>query len=344
MTQQEEQKLERMVGTPPRPLRRPLEIGKRLSTCQSLSRHILHWEEGPTHEVFDEIQEEGGQGCVQLLPKDFPTSVGDESWKKAYRDSKGVWIWKPSASARGMGIKLVTKLDQVSKTKSGVIQSYLASPLLIQGFKFDIRLYVVATSFNPLKLYLYDNGLVRLSTRKYHKVQKHSSDRSRYMHLTNYSVNKKSSHFEPRTDDDFLACTGSKWSLHALWKHLQDDRGYSKQEVLSLQSRIRDIVTKTYISAEDHINTQMAMSKLHRTNCFEIWGVDVLVDSNLTPWLIEVNTAPDMSASSPLDKAIKGSVFTDTYTLVGIPIANSASKSQQVLSKLRSNAAAAKGG
>jgi IS4 transposase len=55
-----------------------------------------------------------------------------------------------------------------------------------------MRVYVVATSFNPLKLYIFENGLVRFSTRQYKKVKKNSSNRSRFMHLTNYSVNKKS--------------------------------------------------------------------------------------------------------------------------------------------------------
>lgn len=58
--------------------------------------------------------------------------------------------------------------------------------------------------------------------------------------------------------------------------------------------------------------------------CVLLWShlclSSCLCCSNLKPWLIEVNTAPDMSASSPLDKTIKGAVFTDTYTLVGIPL------------------------
>jgi hypothetical protein len=67
-----------------------------------------------------------------------------------------------------------------------------SSPFCIDGYKFDMRVYVVATSFNPLKLYIFENGLVRFSTRQYKKVKKNSSNRSRFMHLTNYSVNKKS--------------------------------------------------------------------------------------------------------------------------------------------------------
>lgn len=200
----------------------------------------------------------------------------------------------------------------------------LSHSLWRTGYKFDVRIYVVATSFNPLKLYLFSNGLVRFSTRQYKKVKKNSSSRhrSRFMHLTNYSVNKKSSDFEARTDADMAACTGSKWSLVALWKHLMEDEGMMQDQVDTIWAEIKSVVLRTFMAAESHINSQMALLNLQRNNCFEIWGVDILLDSALKPWLVEVNTCPDLSASSPLDRAIKGALFSDTFTLIGSQLVN----------------------
>ena len=42
--------------------------------------------------------------------------------------------------------------------------------------------------------------------------------------------------------------------------------------------------------------------------CFHVLGVDILLDANLKPWLLEVNTSPDTSPSSPMDKRIKSSI------------------------------------
>jgi tubulin polyglutamylase TTLL4 len=71
---------------------------------------------------------------------------------------------KPSASSCGRGIKVVNKKSTVKKRSGYVVSKYVSKPHLINGFKYDLRLYVVVTSFDPLKIYLYKEGLVRFAT------------------------------------------------------------------------------------------------------------------------------------------------------------------------------------
>lgn len=68
---------------------------------------------------------------------------------------------------------------------------YLANPLLINGLKFDLRIYVAVTCINPLRIYIYEEGLVRFATEKFDL----SNPENRFIHLTNYSLNKHSPNF-----------------------------------------------------------------------------------------------------------------------------------------------------
>jgi len=65
----------------------------------------------------------------------------------------------------------------------------LSKPHLLRGYKYDLRIYIVVTCFEPLKAYIYQDGLVRLATQPY--STKGSSLKKRFVHLTNYSINKK---------------------------------------------------------------------------------------------------------------------------------------------------------
>ena len=81
-----------------------------------------------------------------------------------------------------------------------------------------MRIYVLITSLLPLRIYIYDEGLVRFATEKYYLGQPFKRDR--FMHLTNYAVNKHSKNFIQNID--LLSdCEGSKWSLSGLKKYLE---------------------------------------------------------------------------------------------------------------------------
>lgn len=75
---------------------------------------------------------------------------------------------------------------------------YIANPHLINGLKYDLRMYVLVTNFNPLKVYLYNDGLVRFATEKYSTDPRLLT--KKYVHLTNFSVNKKNTNFVKNTD------------------------------------------------------------------------------------------------------------------------------------------------
>ena len=221
-----------------------------------------------------------------------------------------MWIVKPANSSQGKGIYIIDDINEINVDELSVISRYITNPLLINSHKFDLRIYVCVTSYEPLKVYIYKEGLARFASESYSsKINKSN----RYMHLTNYSVNKKNDQFvqnENQEQDDF----GFKWSLSAFCKHLES----VGIDMNLLWSRIYDLIIKTILSAEGIVLQAIKKNNLHRNNCFEILGFDVIVDSDLKPWLLEVNLASSLAAESPLDWTIKSNLVTDTFNLIGV--------------------------
>lgn len=99
-----------------------------------------------------------------LLPADYSLFV-----EEFRRNPNAMWIMKPTARSQGKGIFIINKLAQIKKwsmqsrwaqmplKEAYVISRYIEDPLLIGSKKFDLRLYVLVTSYRPLKVYQVSN-------------------------------------------------------------------------------------------------------------------------------------------------------------------------------------------
>lgn len=231
-----------------------------------------------------------------VLPHDLKLLKYD--WEK-YAANNERWIIKPPASARGTGIKVVSRWTQIPKKRPVVVQRYVSKPYLINGNKFDMRLYVLVTSVHPLRIYLFKDGLARFASVKYNDELTSLNDR--YMHLTNYSINRLSKNYTP--NEDFAACEGHKWTLQSLFQYLKSEKNVDTD---ALWNSMKDLVIKTVISGEASISSLTKANITSRYNCYELFGIDVLLDEDLKPWLLEVNISPSLHSASPLDTHVKG--------------------------------------
>ncbi|KAM9354865.1 tubulin polyglutamylase TTLL5 [Pholidichthys leucotaenia] len=256
------------------------------------------------------MQQTHGFKNFHIVPQTFVLPSEYQEFCNCFAEVKGPWIIKPVASSRGRGIYLVTNPNQISMDENILVSRYINNPLLIDDFKFDVRLYVLVTSYDPLLIYVYEEGLARFATVKYDRTSK--SIKNTFMHLTNYSVNKKSSDYVS-CDDPEVEDYGNKWSMSAVLRYLKQEG----KDTTSLMRQIEDLIIKAVLSAEQHIATACKTFVPHKTNCFELYGFDVLIDSNLKPWLLEVNLSPSLACDAPLDLKIKASMIADMFSLVG---------------------------
>ena len=98
-----------------------------------------------------------------VLPDDFRSLITD----REVDNYKHMYIMKPAALSCGRGIKIVSQKQEIKKKPGYVVSQYLSNPYLINGFKFDLRIYCLVTCFDPLKVYMFKEGLVRFATQKY---------------------------------------------------------------------------------------------------------------------------------------------------------------------------------
>ncbi|XP_074973791.1 tubulin monoglutamylase TTLL4 isoform X2 [Caretta caretta] len=265
---------------------------------------------------LSKMQARFGKKEFNFFPQSFILPQDIKLLRKAWEESgsRQKWIVKPPASARGIGIQVIHKWSQLPKRRPLLVQRYLHKPYLIGGSKFDLRIYVYVTCYDPLRIYLFKDGLVRFASCKYSSSMKSLSNK--FMHLTNYSVNKKNAEYKSNSDE--TACQGHKWALKALWSYLSQ-KGVNSE---AIWEKIKDIVIKTIIASEPYVNSLVRMYVRHPYCCHELFGFDVMLDENLKPWILEVNISPSLHSNSPLDVSIKGQMIRDLLNLAGFVLPN----------------------
>ena len=142
------------------------------------------------YQNIERLQHSKGSKHFNFVPKTFMIPAEYSEFAATHHRMRGAWIVKPVASSRGRGIFIVSHPSQVPLDEPMVVAKYIDNPLLVNGHKWDLRLYVAVTSYDPLIIYLYEEGLVRFATVRYDSSGKNLWNPC--MHLCNYRYNYSS--------------------------------------------------------------------------------------------------------------------------------------------------------
>jgi hypothetical protein len=214
-----------------------------------------------------------------IFPREYAAAAA-----YAQTHPKSQFIVKPLSMGGGMGISVVDGERGLHKVRrqTHIVQNYLHNPMLIKGKKWDLRTYVLVTSVLPLRAYVYNRGLVRFASQAYDPTAKHGGKKTQF--LTNTSINK---HYVKKGN-----VTDITWAFEDLRKHLDANLPGTYNKLLS---RMQAAISIVLLSAErswrkyfDSLGGEMC------GNCYQLMGVDLIVDADLQPRVIEVNGQPSM--------------------------------------------------
>lgn len=232
-----------------------------------------------------------------IMPNDYVKFIAEYSKE---RQSVGrrpsYWICKPVDLSRGRGILIFQDIKDLVYDCTVIVQKYISNPLLISGYKLDLRLYVCVTSFCPLTIYIYEEGLVRFATEKFDL----GSLDNVYAHLTNTSINKYGASYKKYKEG--IGC-GCKWTFSKFRSYL---RIFGVDDLL-LWQKINNIVILTLLAV-----TPLPVA----SNCFELFGFDILIDDEFKPWLLEVNYNPALCLDCSIDDTVKRRLLHDIVELL----------------------------
>ncbi len=206
--------------------------------------------------------------------------------------NKNFYILKNNKQ-RKKGITITNNLNQILKSDNKLIQEYKKS-FIINKRKFNLRLYILIICENKSKkIYLHD----------YSKCLYTSKD---FVSLSNFDENITNSY---KTDNNIYI--KNPYTINDLYRYL-DKNGYSSD---LLKIKIKKIIS---LLASVIIEPVCNLEKLNSNKTFQLFGMDILVDENLDPYILELNKGPDMNPKDKRDELLKKKVLEDVFDRTNI--------------------------
>ena len=221
-----------------------------------------------------------------------------------------LWIAKPFANCQGRGIFLTNNIEDIPSLQNLIVSKYIQNPYLIHNKKFDLRCYVLLTSLMPLRIYRFNEGLVRFCVNDYNK----SDYKDKCAHLTNYAINKYNKNYIKNTNISQNEYNSSKWNLSSFRSYLRKEG----VDVDTLFMKIDDVIIKSILSCENQMLNALFKYASFPNNCVALFGYDILIDDNLNPWLLEINFNPNLHYDAPIDLKIKGELIAEMFDIMRI--------------------------
>jgi hypothetical protein len=237
------------------------------------------------------------EGAKTIMPETYLTNspMDMELFKSSYKQENIYILKKNIQRKRGIIIlnNLMNILDTIKRDpRYIIIQHYIPNPFLINQRKLNIRLYVsiICKPNTAPGAYLHPDGKCIYSNQDYNPKDIANLE----SHLTSLNL-------------DVNVYSSVPHNLKQLEKYIGNNE----------YSIIWNKIVKKLGMVIRAVNPVICQDIKGTVN-FQLFGVDVMLDTAMEPWILEFNKGPDMTYKTPMDKEIKQSVYEDLFQLVGL--------------------------
>ena len=242
----------------------------------------------------------GRPDARKLMPESFVLNEPkDMNAFKNYYNKNDIYILKKNVQ-RKEGLKLTSDLNTILTAKDEsyrVVQKYLTNLYLINKRKVNLRIYLLIMIKNN-KIYFYMSTVGKcIYTNKEYNDNKFDFESN----ITSYHLDMNVYKKNPRTLDE-------------LYTFLNKDTNNENSSTILSEGIYKLMKEVSYC-----LSTNIYQSaNIKNTTCFQLFGADVIFDTNLHPYLLEFNKGPDMTPRDDIDRKMKTQVQIDMFSKIGM--------------------------
>jgi tubulin monoglycylase TTLL3/8 len=170
--------------------------------------------------------------------------------------------------------------------------------MIIKNRKFDLRVWVIVTDWNPLTVWYYKKPYVRFPAHDYNP----NDIDNNYSHLANNSIAKYGT-----INNNEEEIEGNMMFIEEFQEILVDKYCQDVWEEV-IEQKIKDCIVNTLSSVQDTFD--------YKKGCFELFGFDIMIDDEFNAWLIEVNSSPAMDYSTYVTEKLVKSCLDDCCKVI----------------------------